>query len=139
MVQDTDLHEVSILHRVITYYPPGSLGGERVEFQADPRHAELIVKQCNLDGEKTKGVVTPSIKLPVTKENQCKLDDQEAEEYRSITMRLGYLSLDRSDLQYASREYARGMAGPTVRHLEQLKRAARYLLHAPSLVWVWRK
>ena len=26
------------------------------------------------------------------------------------------------------------MTGPTVRHLEQLKSAARYLLHAPDLV-----
>ena len=54
--RDTDLHEVSILRRVITYLPLGSPGGEQVEFQAGPCHAELIVKQCNLDGEKRKGV-----------------------------------------------------------------------------------
>ena len=54
-------------------------------------------------------------------------------------MRLGFLALDRPDLQYTAKENARGMSAPTVRHLNMLKRAARYLLHSPGLVWVWKK
>ena len=50
-------------------------------------------------------------------------------------MRLNFLALDRPDLQYASKESAGGMAGPKKRHMAMLKRAGRYLIHAPGLVW----
>ena len=54
-------------------------------------------------------------------------------------MRIGYLALDRPDLQYSAKECARGMSTPLVRHLNMMKRIARYLLHSPCMIWVWRK
>ena len=48
-------------------------------------------------------------------------------------MRIGYLSQDRPDLQRVTRELAKGLQKPTVRHLMMLKRAARYLKGNPRL------
>ena len=134
-----DVKEVSLLHRIIQYYGKDAPGGERIEFQADPRHAEVLVKMCGLDAQTSKGVSTPGIKVPVNDDTQRKLGSEEATLFRSICMRLGYLSLDRPDLQYVAKECARGMAEPEERHLIMLKRAARYLLRAPALVWTWKK
>ena len=52
-------------------------------------------------------------------------------------MRLGFLALDRPDVQFAAKEAARGMAAPTARHQQILKRCARYLAGAPALCWRW--
>eukprot|EP00974_Lingulodinium_polyedra_P022563 2176989-Lingulodinium_polyedra.AAC.1 len=49
-------------------------------------------------------------------------------------MRMNYLAQDRTDLQRTVREIAKGMQAPTERHWPLLKRAARYLLHAPRCV-----
>ena len=54
--------------------------------------------------------------------------------YRSATMRLRYLVLDRPDLQFPSKELTRWMQAPTVGHLEALKRVARYLIGHERLV-----
>ena len=53
-----DAKEVRILNR----YARWNSHGERswIEYQPDPRHAELIVKSLNL--ESAKGVTTPSVK-----------------------------------------------------------------------------
>ena len=44
------------------------------------------------------------------------LKDKDAAFYRSACMRLGYLSMDRPELQYVAKECARGMAVPTEGH-----------------------
>eukprot|EP00971_Amphidinium_carterae_P228659 4535524-Amphidinium_carterae.1 len=49
-------------------------------------------------------------------------------------MRLAYLALDQPELQYTSRELARGMQAPTQWDAEQLKRACRFLLGMPRVV-----
>ena len=54
--------------------------------------------------------------------------------YRSATMRLCYLALDRPDLQFLSEELARWMQTPTVENLEALKRVARHLIEHERLV-----
>ena len=66
------------------------------------------------------------------------LDGDWKSAYQSYTMRLGYLSHDRTDLQRVVRELAKGMAEPTERHWEMLMRAARYLVHAPRVVQRFR-
>ena len=48
--------------------------------------------------------------------------------YRSATMRLCYVALDRLDLQFPSTELARWMQAPTVGHFQALTRVARYLI-----------
>eukprot|EP00973_Karenia_brevis_P042951 5946414-Karenia_brevis.AAC.1 len=61
------------------------------------------------------------------------------EAYRSACMRNGYLALDRPDCQFSSKECARGMATPTTRHGEMLKRCVRYLIGSPIMIWVFCK
>ena len=61
--------------------------------------------------------------------------------YRSLVMRIAYLAQDRGDLQYATKELARGMSEPTEWYWSQLKRLGRYLLGRPrvELVYKWQK
>ena len=54
-------------------------------------------------------------------------------------MRLGFLALDRPDIQLGAKEAARGMARPTVRHQRMLKRCARYFLQAKTLTWCFAR
>ena len=63
---------------------------------------------------------------------------EDATRYRAITARLNFLALDRPDLQYPLKECSRVMSAPKNCHWEMLKRIARYLLHTPRLVHVYR-
>ena len=67
------------------------------------------------------------------------LNEAEATVYRSACMRLSYLVMDRPEMQFAAKECARGMANPTVRHSQMLKRAGRFLLTAPRCIWTWKR
>ena len=50
--RDGDIKSVRLLKRIITYTEEG------IEYEADQRHAEIIVKQMGLEGE-AKSVITP--------------------------------------------------------------------------------
>ena len=70
-----------------------------------------------------------------TKEELAK-DDHElspevATEFRGLAARANYLSLDRVDIQFATKEICRDMASPKASSLSKMKRLARYLLGAP--------
>ena len=58
-----------------------------------------------------------------------------ARRYRGVAARANYLSLDRVDLQFASKEACRQMSNPRVTGEARMKRIARYLLKYPKLVW----
>ena len=49
-------------------------------------------------------------------------------------MRLAYLSADRIELQFASRELARAMAEPATADVEALRRCVRFLLNYPRCI-----
>ena len=112
-------------------------GGERswIEYEPDPRHAELIVKSLNL--ESAKGVTTPSVKtrLEEVLAMSPQLDALQTRQYRSVVMRAAYLSQDRPDLSYSTKELAREMQKPTERSMiNLLKRLGRYLKKRSRLV-----
>ena len=65
------------------------------------------------------------------------LPEPSARMYRSHTMRMQYISQDRTDLQRVVRELAKGMQKPTERHETMLKRAVRYLRYAPRVRLRW--
>ena len=130
----TDLSRITFLHRIIEYDRMKDV----LTFQADPKHANLLIEALGFN-ERSKGVVTPGVKIPVTAENSELLGPDEAASFRSNCMRLGYLCLDRVDIQYCGKECARGMSAPTVRHLEILKRCVRYLINHPNLKYVYRR
>ena len=63
------------------------------------------------------------------------LDTEAATMYRALSARILYLSLDRPELAFAAKELCRHFAHPTKAGVEALKRAARFLIGLPRLVW----
>ena len=63
------------------------------------------------------------------------LNDAESTTFRALAARANYLSLDRPEISFATKELCRFFATPTKTGVEQLKRLVRYLVGAPRLVW----
>ena len=63
------------------------------------------------------------------------LDGDASTMYRALSARLLYLSMDRPEIAYAAKELCRHFAHPTKTGVEALKRAVRFLLGLPRLVW----
>ena len=110
---------------------------EGISYEADPRHVDIVVKALGV----SKAVTTPLVREPPDNVDvkDKMLSEQEATLYRSCTMRIGYISQDRTDLQRVMRELAKGMSAPTERHMELLKRCSRYLLHSPRVIQMFRR
>ena len=70
---------------------------------------------------------TPLVKCKEEDMDKTPLETAEAALYRSIAMRIGYLSMDRPDMLRTVRELAKGLKEPQQHHCSLLKRAARYL------------
>jgi len=67
-------------------------------------------------------------------EVEVELDSHVATEFRGLAARANYLSLDRPDIQFATKEICREMAKPTEKGMLKMKRLARYLLQFPRVV-----
>ena len=116
------LSEVRALYIIIRWASSGW------EYEADQRHAELIVIGMNLErgkGSDTPGEDTPTWKLEEEEEH---LDPSQATNFRGLAARANYLASDRTDIQYAVKECCRGMTNPQKKHWNLLKRLARYLI-----------
>ena len=117
---DDEETECRVLNRIIRRC------GDGWEYEADQRHAELIVK--SLDMQEAKFVTTLGEGAKREKEEEeALLDNARAHLYRQLAARANYMTLDRSDTQFAVKEMCRGMAKPTLVNWRQLKRLARYL------------
>ena len=66
------------------------------------------------------------------------LNRDEATTFRALAARANYLSSDRPECTYATKELCRFFATPTKTGVEQLKRLVRYLVGAPRLVWEFK-
>ena len=101
------LKRLPFLHRIIRY--------DRVKdvltFQAGPKHAKMLIEAMGFN-ERSNGVITPGVKVKDTEESRTALGADAAAHYRSNCMRLGYLALDRVDIQFAAKECAKGMGTP---------------------------
>jgi len=120
---------ITILNRALVW----SHGS--VKYEADRKHVREILSYFKLD-HTSKG-----LHLPIVKETKKELDEGESEleprlatEFRGLAARANYLSLDRPDIQFATKEICREMAKPTERGMQKMKRLARYLLQFPRLV-----
>ena len=60
-----DAKSMTILHRILRWCDPTMDGPTSLEYQADPRHVELIVAQLGLKSG-SRVVTTPAVKMPVT-------------------------------------------------------------------------
>ena len=105
------------------------------EYEADQRHAELIVRGLGL--EKAKSVNSPGEdeKPWEVEDNAELLQGSDVSTYRALAARANYLAQDRADIQFAAKEICRGMAQPTKGHLKRLRRLGRYLVGASRVVW----
>ena len=125
-----------MLNRIIEYNKDTGT----IAYEADPRHAEMIVKTLGLESAKV--VSTPSEKqtldevlsdmaLPTVASDRISL-------FRSVVMRAAYLAQDRADIAEAVKTLARRMQGPTESDFTRLKRLGRFLKGKPRVVTVFR-
>ena len=151
-----DAKEIRVLNKVIR------LTQEGLELEADPRHAEIVIRDLGL--EEAKPSPTPGVKQGTQRRNGRKEDVEEGEEepeeagvsvvdewqdreggdsvmtpadarkYRAIVARLNYIASDRVDLQFAVKEAARNMSCPKAEDWHALKRIGKYLKGRPRLV-----
>ena len=74
--------------------------------------------------------MTPGIKPTDNTWEEGDEDDltgNEASRYRVLVARASYISQDRTDIAYVTKELSRGMSRPTVGNMKALKRLSRYL------------
>lgn len=132
-----EVREMRILNRVLVYHRAEPGAPERITYEADQRYAELLCNSYGLRGNPRK---KPSIwdkasyvnRHPLTGKS---LERERVAQFKSSTMRLLYLTLDRPELQFASKELSRTLAEPTEHGEEVLKSAARFLHAYPRVVW----
>ena len=132
---ELDGKEMFFLNRLIRYVADGT-DGKRLEVEADARHAEILMRSFGFDS-KTKGSDIPEGKIRdqdiIVEERSETLDEAQTGEFRSMTMRLAYLSQDRPDVIHASRTLASAMKSPKMGDWLRLKKVARYLLKYPYM------
>ena len=145
------VNEVRILNKVIRRTEEG------IELEADPRHAEIVVKELGMTDANPSKV--PGMKVRAADEDEdngtgpCdeeldpdearqyraiagdeELDPDEARQYRAIAARFNYLAVDRMDIQFAVKEAARAMSSPKQSHWAMLHKIGGYSVGVPRLV-----
>ena len=106
----------------------------RIEYEADPRQAEQLIRDTQLQG--ANAVTTPGTKpLPHQLEQEQPLSMSDFTRFRGQAARANYLGPDRPDVIYAAKEVSRGMSSPTDLHQAALKRMVRYLQSRPRMVF----
>ena len=111
--------ETSFLNRVIRWDPASG----RAELEADTRHVAMVLRDLGL--EMSSPVATPVAKRPKSEEllllaGSKPLNAEDITLYRSVTMRVNDVALDRPDLSFAASTLARGMKSPTTKNLNVL-------------------
>ena len=132
-----DCQEIVCLNRILRWCNEDTTGPERIEYEADPRHAEIYISQLGLN-DRTKSFAQPGTKVTGDwLDDGAEISGQDRVLYRSSTMRLVYLGLDRPEIQFAAKECARCMQTPRTSHLKMLKTAGRFLVGAARLVVIY--
>jgi len=124
-----DDREVRVLNRVVRWTSEGII------YEADPRHAELLVRDLEAKGVSVK---TPGAKEEKSEEADEPLGGEETSMFRSGAARANYLAMDRPDLAFATKELCRRMASPGRRDMAALQRIARYLAVEGRLVYEYK-
>ena len=117
-----DVQDAMVLNRLIHY----DAAADETTYGADPRHVKILVKELGL--EEAKGVASPGVNR---KDDESELLDAQ--------MCSRYRSLDRPDIHYSAKEFARKMSAPTTEDWASLKRLVRFLKSRPRLVWVYKQ
>ena len=120
----TDDKQVTFLNRILTYGRT-SEGLEKIDWESDPRHVDILLRELSLDGKTAKAVSTPGVKDSKYLD-ESPLEGPAATHYRSQCMRIGFLAQDCPHLQFQAKELARHMSQPTKGGLHRLKRVVRF-------------
>ena len=123
-----DLKEIRFLNRTVRWKREG------IEYEPDQRHSDLLVRDLGLEGAKP--LSTPGTAELENEDEDVndKTDDKDDNRFRRLAARLNYLSLDRADLQVASKSVSRYMSSPTAKAWRLIKRVGRYLVGAGRFV-----
>ena len=123
--------EGRMLNRIV------AVSKEGWSYEADQRHAELIVQGLGLS--EAKGIGVPG---EDEREEDEGLEEDcsaaEATRFRALAARCNYLGVDRTEIQYAVKEICRGMSTPKKKHWDKLKKLGRYLISQPRMVQEYR-
>ena len=130
-----DLKDIRVLNRIVSWCSDG------IRYEADQRHAAMLVKAFNL--QDAKGVETPGLNPSLEDvERSCnnsdKLTNSETTAYRACAARGNFLGLDRPDLQFAAKEISRHMSSPLECDVAALKRFGRYVKRYPRVVFNYK-
>lgn len=125
---------VQTLNRYIRW-----VDGVGIEVEADPRHAELIQMETGM--ERSSGSTTPGVSLPqdiAEKDEKETIHDSVIKTaFRAVAARGLYLSVDRPETKFATKEVARMMHSPTISDLQALKRLGKFMKKRPRLARVY--
>ena len=129
-----DAQEARCLNRILRLVrPPFSNGEERIEYEPDPRHVEVVLSNMGLTMS-SRGLSSPGLREKAEADTVTKLSATDRTAFRSNVMRICYLAQDRIDIQYQSKELARNMQAPSLADYDALKRLCRYLVARPRVV-----
>ena len=141
-----EVNQLKFLGRTIALTPDG------IEWEGDEKHVQAFLKKMERHtaaaagrlaggGNQKKGAATPGIKREgELYEERSPLNEEGVTDYRGLVALLNYLSQDRPDTAFASKEAAKTMASPAQEDIAQLKRVARYLVAHPrcALEYKWQ-
>ena len=122
-----EVREITFLGRTIRCTSFG------LEWEGDERHVKSFLDKVGLSkrgeagGRGGKGVETPGVKHDEDEDQRKPMDDKEATEYRGLVALLNFISQDRADVAYASKEVSRRMSSPCESDMVSVKRIGRYL------------
>ena len=114
---------VRILNRIV------SVGENGLEYEADQRHAEIVMRDLGVH-EGSKGLSTPGSTQESSYDQggHSKVGEFPGDSvYRAVAARSNYLGQDRFDMQFAAKELSRFMSAPEPYDWSSAKRLARYL------------
>ena len=106
----TDDKVQKVLNRIVTY--DDKL--EQLEWEPDPRHAEIIVQECGMTDARTQATPSPERSEPEIGDDIA-VDAEQATGVRGLIARTGYLSQDRFELKPTHKDLAQDMKAPSPR------------------------
>ena len=121
--------EVTILGRRLRW----RRGTREIEYEADDKHVKQVMSEMNLQADLTPPLRGKSFEDGGLENDSDLLDIDEARRYRAVAATLNYLALDRSDINYATKEICRSMSKTRKSGWANVKRLARYLVCPPEI------
>jgi len=136
-----DLKNISMLSRTISWIDGVRGEPDKLVWEADSRHVDVLCTQLGIQASSNTRA-TPADKVKWSKSpplSGAELPAPDVALFKSCCMRLGFIALDRPEVQFVSKEIARTMSAPTIAALDHLKHMARFLRRFPRARWIFRR